>query len=66
MRCLLLRQKRSLPQAVALAARFVTRLTLNASQSEGICRGEPRQINSGLISEFLVFMFVVYCRKTLK
>ena len=33
---------------------------------EGICIGEPRQINSGLMSEFLVFMFIVYCRKTLK
>ena len=56
----------SAPEAAAVAARFVTRLTSNASQSEGICRGEPRQINSGLMSECLVFMFLVYCRKTLK
>ena len=34
MRCLLRRQKRSLPQAAGLAARFVTRLTARESTEE--------------------------------
>lgn len=46
---------------------------LVATRSSALCSlceagesAEERQVYSGLVSEYLVFMFLVYCRKTLK